>query len=302
MRFNVTSPDIELAYRLHKKYWNLGYATELAKALIEYGFDKLALPKIIAMVHPENERSKRVMEKAGMSYLGMVDYRESQWPCYVIFNSKEKYKNKNPTEDSQFELGVALLPSNEVQQEARRLNNLIANQLPEIENRDNVFHLSLFQGKFNCSDLGKLKMTLDEIATEITISNFLLEEELEDMGINIFWNAKNDSSLQALHESVVKIFSQYRGGMPGQFLKFYESLPLNKKQQLDLYGVLGVMNEFKPHITVFYRSDSNPKTQNILKLLKPEKSFLNFIPTQFVLGKLGYDGNIVEIVYQVSLK
>src|SRR5688572_134453 len=34
--FNVKQPDIELAYRLHSQYWNQGYATELAKALIDY--------------------------------------------------------------------------------------------------------------------------------------------------------------------------------------------------------------------------------------------------------------------------
>lgn len=61
--FNTKQSDIELAYRLHKKYWNRGYATELAKALIKYGFNKLSLPKIIAAVRPENERSRRVMEK-----------------------------------------------------------------------------------------------------------------------------------------------------------------------------------------------------------------------------------------------
>src|SRR5579872_5573139 len=72
--FNVKQSDIELAYRLHTKYWNKGYATELAKNLIEYGFNKLSLPKIIAAVRPENERSRRVMEKAGMSYIGIVDF------------------------------------------------------------------------------------------------------------------------------------------------------------------------------------------------------------------------------------
>ncbi len=60
--FNVKQPDIELAYRLHPRYWSKGYATELAKALIEYGFNKLSLSKIVAIVHPENERSRRVME------------------------------------------------------------------------------------------------------------------------------------------------------------------------------------------------------------------------------------------------
>lgn len=86
--FDVKQSDIELAYRLHTKYWNRGYATELAKALIDYGFSKLSLPKIIAAVRPENERSRRVMEKAGMSYIGIVDFRGSPWPCYEIYKNQ----------------------------------------------------------------------------------------------------------------------------------------------------------------------------------------------------------------------
>jgi len=86
--FNVKQSDIELAYRLHTKYWSRGYATELAKALIDYGFSKLSLPKIIAAVRPENERSRRVLEKAGMTYIGIVDFRGSPWPCYEIYNKQ----------------------------------------------------------------------------------------------------------------------------------------------------------------------------------------------------------------------
>ncbi|HEX2548885.1 MAG TPA: GNAT family N-acetyltransferase [Gammaproteobacteria bacterium] len=84
--FNIHQSDIELAYRLHTKYWNKGYATELAKALIHYGFQQLLLPKIIAILRPENERSRNVMEKAGMSYFGMMDYKDIKLPCYEIIN------------------------------------------------------------------------------------------------------------------------------------------------------------------------------------------------------------------------
>lgn len=85
---NVNQSDIELAYRLHTKDWNKGYATELASALIEYGFKKLSLPKIVAILHPKNDRSRRVMEKVGMSYHGIISVEGSTLPCYEIFNNK----------------------------------------------------------------------------------------------------------------------------------------------------------------------------------------------------------------------
>lgn len=90
---NIRQPDIELAYRLHQKYWYKGYATELAKALIEYGFSKFSLPKIVAIVHPENERSRRVMEKSGMFYRGMIDFKGSVLPCYEIYNNKINFND-----------------------------------------------------------------------------------------------------------------------------------------------------------------------------------------------------------------
>lgn len=75
-----------MAYRLHKKFWGKGYATELAKALIEHGLNNLKLPRIIAPVHPDNKASIRVLEKAGMDYCGTIDFRHHILPCYEILN------------------------------------------------------------------------------------------------------------------------------------------------------------------------------------------------------------------------
>ena|SRR3990167_5303513 len=41
--------------------------------------------------HPVNDRSRRVMEKAGMSYHGMIDFKESTMPCCEIFNNKTNF-------------------------------------------------------------------------------------------------------------------------------------------------------------------------------------------------------------------
>jgi RimJ/RimL family protein N-acetyltransferase len=62
--------EIELAYHISFDAWNQGYATEAAAALIAYGFDALALPRIVADVLPTNTRSLRVIEKLGMEPAG----------------------------------------------------------------------------------------------------------------------------------------------------------------------------------------------------------------------------------------
>lgn len=61
----------EIYYKLLPGYWGKGYATETAKGLIVTGFEKFHLHKVEAGVATENERSIRVLEKAGMFREGL---------------------------------------------------------------------------------------------------------------------------------------------------------------------------------------------------------------------------------------
>lgn len=60
------TPCVEIGWRLGSQYWNQGYATEGAKAVLEYGFNKCGLTEIVSFTVPANTRSIRVMEKLGM--------------------------------------------------------------------------------------------------------------------------------------------------------------------------------------------------------------------------------------------
>lgn len=57
------TPAVEVGWRLGSQYWNKGYATEGAKASLEYGFKKCDLKEIVSFTVPANIRSIRVMEK-----------------------------------------------------------------------------------------------------------------------------------------------------------------------------------------------------------------------------------------------
>lgn len=70
------SDDQELGYRLMKKYWGRGYATEMSLKLIEYGFSEKNLSKIVAITHPENIASQKVLKKVGMKYIKTVQLKE----------------------------------------------------------------------------------------------------------------------------------------------------------------------------------------------------------------------------------
>lgn len=69
----------ELGYWLGKAYWNKGYATEAVKCVIRFGFEQLKLHRIFAESFRENEASRQVMEKAGMSYEGLLREHLKHW-------------------------------------------------------------------------------------------------------------------------------------------------------------------------------------------------------------------------------
>jgi len=73
---NLTITDAgstgELGYVLATESWGRGYATEVARRLIVFGFSELGLRRITATCHPDNFASARVLEKAGLHFEGTL--------------------------------------------------------------------------------------------------------------------------------------------------------------------------------------------------------------------------------------
>jgi RimJ/RimL family protein N-acetyltransferase len=65
---------LELGYRLLRDAWGHGYATEMAIALLEYGFARVGVDEVIACCKPANIASARVMQKAGLGRVGRGAY------------------------------------------------------------------------------------------------------------------------------------------------------------------------------------------------------------------------------------
>ena len=63
------TPCVEIGWRLKANSWGNGFATEAAKACLQYGFTKLALPEIYSFTATINTPSINVMKKCGMTYL-----------------------------------------------------------------------------------------------------------------------------------------------------------------------------------------------------------------------------------------
>jgi ribosomal-protein-alanine N-acetyltransferase len=74
LKFTPAKNETDIGFRFFKKHWNKGYASESAKACLDYGFSKLQLQTIIARAMIENKASVKVLEKIGMSYEKPFDF------------------------------------------------------------------------------------------------------------------------------------------------------------------------------------------------------------------------------------
>ena len=61
-------PAVEIGWRLAAESWGCGLATEGAQAVLRYAFQTLELPRVVSFTVPHNLRSRRVMEKLGMTH------------------------------------------------------------------------------------------------------------------------------------------------------------------------------------------------------------------------------------------
>lgn len=67
--------ETEVLWALHPDAWGRGYATEVARAALVYGFNTLGLGLIFAITLPDNHASQAVMKRLGLTYRRRVDYK-----------------------------------------------------------------------------------------------------------------------------------------------------------------------------------------------------------------------------------
>ncbi|MFC4353519.1 GNAT family N-acetyltransferase [Chryseomicrobium palamuruense] len=63
------TPCVEIGWRLKKEAWGKGYATEGAKACLQYGLEELGFDEVYSFTAEINESSKHVMRKIGMEFV-----------------------------------------------------------------------------------------------------------------------------------------------------------------------------------------------------------------------------------------
>lgn len=76
-------PDVEIGWRFVRDAWGHGYASEAAAAVMEHAFHTVGLDRIVAVLEPENDRSRRVCEKLGMTAAGIGHAYDIDCALYV---------------------------------------------------------------------------------------------------------------------------------------------------------------------------------------------------------------------------
>jgi ribosomal-protein-alanine N-acetyltransferase len=74
-------PCVEVGWRLARAHWGKGYATEGARAALDYGFATRGLAEIVSFTAETNLRSRRVMERIGMRRNPAEDFDHPNLPA-----------------------------------------------------------------------------------------------------------------------------------------------------------------------------------------------------------------------------
>jgi 2'-5' RNA ligase len=205
-------------------------------------------------------------------------------------------------QDNNKEYGILLLLPEEYFSEAQKMNEEIAAQSRIVENLPNIFHITLFQGRF-----GENK--IEDLYQELKNQNFRKVKIITKSKITttdgryINWVVKKNDEIKDLHRQVLEIANPYHQGTLVLYIDSYASLNQKQQKQVESYGMAGVLDEYNPHVTLFYFTQKNSDIDIIAgKISPPRFMWKNFTATQMAIAELGYDGNIKQILYKIDLQ
>jgi RimJ/RimL family protein N-acetyltransferase len=89
------TPAVDVSWRLSRASWGRGYATEAARAALDYGFGELGLAEIVALTVPANWRSRGVMERLDMTRSAEDDFDHPRVPAGPL-RRHVLYRLRNP--------------------------------------------------------------------------------------------------------------------------------------------------------------------------------------------------------------
>lgn len=86
LKYDEDLDETDIGFRFFECFWNLGFATESAKACLDYGFNELHLKTIVGRAMKENMASIKVLEKIGLKFEKAFDFDGQEGVVYKIEN------------------------------------------------------------------------------------------------------------------------------------------------------------------------------------------------------------------------
>jgi len=201
------------------------------------------------------------------------------------------------------EYGIAIRLPKEYFTAAQKMNRAISAQEASPNSR-NVFHITLFQGRFDQNKIDELQKTLRAQHFEKFRITFGLEiKTAQNLYIN--WIPKENNELKKMHHRVVEIANSYRLGILSRYIDSYGDLTKEQRQQVVKYGMPGLFDDYEPHLTLFYFDKKNSEIEKIAnKISVPENGHeINCCDaTTLLIAEIGYRGNIEKVLYEIELQ
>lgn len=132
LKYHPKERVIDLGYRLHKRYWGQGYATESAQAIVTYAFENLKYHTLVAHSHIDNVASQKVLTQCNFSLLKEIVY--DHHPAFL-------YQIENPLYDLRRITAEETWP---VRHPVLRKGRPLEDVYMEADEQETTFHLGVF--------------------------------------------------------------------------------------------------------------------------------------------------------------
>ena len=198
------------------------------------------------------------------------------------------------------EYGIVILPEEKCTRVAEKLNKDITKILNHFKNAKNHWHVTLYHGAYDPKDIKEIYNKIKAIELKPFTLNFSNISSTSDRWIDL--GTEKTEYLKELHKTIVQLASPYHKRPLDRSRDIYKDMTSVQREQVDNYGVSGLLELYNPHMTLFYQYPPRPELQQTAKEIGVNfKENMVCKASKLILGELEYNGNIYKIIYSVDI-
>ena len=206
------------------------------------------------------------------------------------------------------EYGVFLLPTKKDNARIEKIANTLKEKFQKagipFNDVPNISHSSVFQGVFEDDQLEVLAAKLEKLSKDHKPFCLTLDPLLLDTQENIFLNFKNSEKLAPFPNDFYQhgLYQlRLKGALMAQVHRdIKQGISKKNLSLIDIYGLYwNIPGKYNPHFTLIYGSNVHEGTASILKSMKIRNIKITF--DRIGIGRLGFDGNVTEVVKEIPL-